>query len=137
MWLRLYFCSAAAAAAAVATDAAAAAAAAAASAAANDVSFSDLQGSIMTFDIPPSPLLDPSTTPTSNLMIVSFSQMQLQELSINYRAMMLVAEAYPSSLPLMLHIFAVNMQVPERTIKVFGLGFLGFGVQGSGFRVLF
>ena len=124
----------AAAAAAAAASASVTAAAAAAAAAADNISLSDLQGSIMAFDIPPSPLLEPSATSTSKLMIVSFSQMQLQELSINYRAMMLVAEAYPSSLPLMLHIFAVNMQVPERTIKVLGLVSWGFG---SGFRVRF
>jgi hypothetical protein len=44
--------------------------------------------------------------------------MQLQAVSISFRALMLVAEAYPSTLPLMLHIFAINMQVPDRTIKV-------------------
>ena len=51
-------------------------------------------------------------------MIFPFSQMRLQSLSISFRALMLVAEANPSTLPLMLHIFTVNMQVPDRSIKV-------------------
>jgi hypothetical protein len=51
-------------------------------------------------------------------MIVPFSRNGLQQLSINFRAIMLMAEVYPSALPLLLHILAVNIKVPERTVKV-------------------
>jgi hypothetical protein len=51
-------------------------------------------------------------------MIVPISQMRAQEISISFRSLMLIAEVYPTVLPLVLHILAVNMRVPDRAVKV-------------------
>ena len=51
-------------------------------------------------------------------MIVPISQMRAQEISISFRALMFIAEVQPTALPLVLHILAVNMRVPDRAIKV-------------------
>ncbi len=73
--------------------------------------FSSIQASVFCYDVE-------SKTSLPKRIIVPLSTLHPYELTINARAMMLVAEAYPSTLPLMLHIFAMNMQLPERLIKV-------------------
>lgn len=80
--------------------------------------FSDLQNSILSLDLGTEPAETQSFFGPSKRMIFAFSHMRLQSISISFRALMLIAEAYPTTLPLMLHILVVNMRVPDRSIKV-------------------